>query len=358
MEKGGVDLGNASLSDRFARFARQECAGSCDLYEHLAQRIAADDELLRIASHARPGQPVPNLLFGAVQYLLLAGADHELRRYYDGLVEEPGDIRQSFPPFKDFCLKYADDIVPLLKTKIVQTNEVRRCAYLYPSFCLIYENIRKPLALIEIGTSAGLQLLWDQYGYSYGSGDVYGNPAGAVRIAAAIIGGGDTAPPLLPYSPPVTVRIGVDLHINRLSDPEDHRWLRALIWPGHRDRVALFDDAARCLTGQPVKLIEGDGIELLPSLAAGIPDDAAICVFHTHVANQMPPEAKRRLEQQIREMGSRRDLFHLYNNMWDANLHLDEYIGGVERRTALAETEGHGRWFRWIDPGIKNMQRV
>ncbi|MBG9794839.1 hypothetical protein ABD76_21085 [Paenibacillus dendritiformis] len=76
-----------SLSHRFARFAQQECAGSCDLYEHLALHIAADDELLRIASHGRPGQPVPNLLFGAVQYLLLSGADHELRRYYDGLVE-------------------------------------------------------------------------------------------------------------------------------------------------------------------------------------------------------------------------------------------------------------------------------
>jgi hypothetical protein len=147
---------------------------------------------------------VPNLLFGTVHCLLLAGADHELRRYYDGLLEDPEDIRQSFPPFKDFCLKYADDIVPLLETKIVQTNEVRRCAYLYPSFCLIYEKIRKPLALIEIGTSAGLQLIWDQYGYTYGTGDVYGNPAGAVRIAASIIRGGDTSPPLLPHSPPVT----------------------------------------------------------------------------------------------------------------------------------------------------------
>lgn len=341
-------MDNVSLSDRFARFAHQECAGSCDLYEHLALRVAADDELLHIASHARPGQPVPNLLFGAVQYLLLTGADHELRRYYDGLVEEPGDIKQSFSPFKDFCRRHADAIVPLLESKIVQTNEVRRCAYLYPSFCLIYEKIRKPLALIEIGTSAGLQLIWDQYGYSYGSGDVYGNATGDVRIEADIIG--DTSPPLLPHSPPVTARIGVDLHLNRLSDPEDYRWLRALIWPGHRDRVALFDDAARCLAGQPLQLIEGDGIELLPSLAAGIPDDAAICVFHTHVANQIPSEAKRRLQRHIGEIGSRRDLFHLYNNMWDANLHLDEYIGGMERRATLAETDGHGRWFRWTYP--------
>lgn len=338
-----------SLSNRFVRFARQECKGSCDLYEHLALHIAADDELLRIASHARPGQPVPNLLFGAVQYLLLAGADHELRRYYDGLVEEPVDIGQSFPPFKDFCRRYADDIVPLLRTKIVQTNEISRCAYLYPSFCLIYEKIRKPLTLIEIGTSAGLQLIWDQYGYSSGARDVYGNPAAEVRIDAAILG--DASPPLLPQSPPVTARIGVDLHINRLSDPEDCRWLRALIWPGHRDRVARFDKAARTLAGQPLKLIEGDGIELLPHLAAGIPGESDICVFHTHVGNQMPPEAKRRLERYIGEIGSRRDLFHLYNNMWDENLHLDEYIGGMERKTVLAETDGHGRWFRWIDSG-------
>lgn len=95
----------------------------------------------------------------------------------------------------------------------------------------------------------------------------------------------------------------------------------------------------------------GDGIERLPRLTAAISDDAAICVFHTHVANQMPPEAKRCLERQIKEIGSNRDLFHLYNNMWDANLHLDEYIGGMERRATLAETDGHGRWFRWTYPG-------
>ena len=46
---------------------------------------------------------------------------------------------------------YREEIITLLQTKLVQTNEVRRCAYLYPSFSYIFNKVNKPLALIEMG---------------------------------------------------------------------------------------------------------------------------------------------------------------------------------------------------------------
>ncbi len=263
-------------------------------------------------------------------------------------------------------------MIHLLETRLVQTNEVRRCAYLYPAFCYIYGLAELPLALIEIGTSAGLQLLWDQYAYSYeGMPGRYGE--GESELLLSSEPRGDVIPFLLENSPPVASRTGVDLHVNDLSDPEDLLWMKALIWPEHRERMANFEKTADLMqinakdaenvnaknaetvdylkyaksTKYAVELVEGDGIRILDSLAADTPSRSALCIFHTHVANQFSEEDKELLLACIRRIGQERDVFHLYNNMRDAKLHLDYVVDGVASSLTLAETDGHGRWFRW-----------
>ncbi|MGO4109857.1 DUF2332 domain-containing protein [Paenibacillus sp. YAF4_2] len=333
------------LSDRFKLFAERECKDSSRLYEHLAHHIANEPWLLELAAHSKPGQPIPNLLFGAVHYLLLNGTEHELAQYYASIVKEPEESSGAFKWFRLFCKQYENEIIPILENKLVQTNEVRRCAYLYPSFCYIHSLTRKPLSLIEIGTSAGLQLLWDKYSYSYNSSPVYGNEHTSLIITSEIRG--DNQPFLFEKSPPVTSRVGIDLHVNNLNHAEDYLWLKALIWPEHKERIAYFQAAAKCLTRYQVELLEGNGVELLPHMISNISDDSTICIFHTHVANQIPLEEKIRLCEYIKALGKQRDVFHLYNNMWDTDLHLDYYFNGIEHKITLAETEGHGRWFRW-----------
>jgi hypothetical protein len=61
--------------------------------------------------------------------------------------------------------------------------------------------------------------------------------------------------------------------------------------------------------------------------------------------NQIPHEAKIKLSEHIQNLGEERDVFHLYNNMWDLDLHLDYYVDGIGHRETLAETDGQGRWF-------------
>ncbi|MBM6648746.1 DUF2332 domain-containing protein [Bacillus sp. RIT 809] len=330
----------------FRDFSVNECKGSSPLYEYLSIKISEDEEVLTLAFNAQPGQPIPNLLLGAVHYLLLKGKEHSLKKYYQSLVENADiNFENAFYQFKDFCRVYREEIISLLQTKLVQTNEVRRCAYLYPSFCYIFNKVNKPLALIEIGTSAGLQLFWDQYRYSYGTDEVYGNINSNVNLTSEIRG--ENVPHFLKHSPPVLERIGLDLHVNNLNDEEDYLWLRALIWPEHKARLELFDQAASLVKNESVRLIEGDGVELLPSIIEQISEDAVICIFHTHVANQIPKQVKHALEKQIKEIGAKRDVFHLYNNMWDRDLHIDYYINGNEYCETVGETEGHGRWFSW-----------
>ncbi|UJL47693.1 DUF2332 domain-containing protein [Virgibacillus sp. NKC19-16] len=330
---------------RFKSFAVNECRGSSNLYEILSERTAEDEGLLELCTNSQGGQPIPNLFFGAVHFLLLKGTSHHLKNFYGSITDTPENPNQCFPYLKDFCKKYSDEIITVMQRKLVQTNEVRRCSYLYPSFCFAYEKVQKPLALIEIGTSAGLQLLWDKYSYTYKTDDVYGNNDSIVQINGEVEGRG--FPLLRKNSPPVASRTGIDLHVSDLNDPDDFLWLKALIWPEHNDRRELFERAANYATRNHLNLIEGDGVALLPEIIKEIPKDSAIIVFHTHVANQFSNQDKLMLLEEIRNMGKERDTFHLYNNMWDGELHLDYYLDGNEHNFIVGETDSHGRWFTW-----------
>lgn len=342
-------LSKEVLSQSFNRFAVNECKDSSKLYEYFALEISRDDELLELCTNAREGQPIPNLLFGAVHFLLLKGKEHGLKEYYPSVVNNPKSFEVAFNSFKDFCFQFQDEIVALLKTKLVQTNEVRRCAYLYPIFSLIYEKTNKPLALIEIGTSAGLQLLWDKYSYSYGTDKVFGNKASALHITSDIVG--ENTPFMAATPPPVSNRMGLDLNIIDLNDKEEELWMKALIWPEHKERLQMFEQAAGCRKKNPVLLVEGNGIGLLSEYVNMMPSESTVCIFHTHVANQMPIEGKKLLLQTVKTIGKEQDVFHIYNNIQDKYLHLDSYVDGVENKETIAETDGHGRWFRWL---IKN----
>ncbi len=338
-------MNTSLLSERLINFAKLECSGSSALYEHLSYKISEDEDLLEICSHTQEGQPVPNLFLGAVHYLLLKGKGHPLRTYYPSITDDPEAPEEAFIHFKDFCLAHRNEILPILQNRMVQTNEVRRCAYLYPIFSYIYNKVQKPLSLIEIGSSAGLQLLWDKYQYSYGTDEVYGDLESPVHITSEIRSA--HKPTFRKESPPVASKIGLDLHISDLSDEDDYLWLKSLIWPEHQERLELFEKAAQRFNEEPAKLIEGDGVRLLPKIVETLPGDTPICIFHTHVANQIPETLKHELTATINTLGQTRDVFHLYNNMWDRELHLDYYLDGKEYTYTIGKTDGHGRWFEW-----------
>jgi hypothetical protein len=339
-------LDTALLSQRFKRFAVNECKGSSRLYEFLSTEISGDNELLELSSHCSPGQPIPNMLFASVHYLLLSGVNHKLKEFYPSVTNDPLPLEKSFPPFKNFCQEHRNEIIHLLRNKLVQTNEIRRCTYLYPSFCYIYNKVKKPLSLIEIGTSAGLQLLWDRYSYSYGTHSVYGDLSSSVHLTADLRNG--NVPVLLQNSPPVVSKIGIDLHVCNLSNKEDCLWLKSLVWSEHKERLKLLEKAAQLFTLNQVNLVEGDGVSLLLDVAKQVPKDSILCIFHTHVANQIPDDVKRKLMDNVRAIGAKRDVFHLYNNVSDIRkLHLDYFINRVEFNEVIGETDGHGRWFDW-----------
>ena len=277
------------LSQIFERSANEEFHNSSPLYEHLSLAIAKDPEMLSLAAHCRKGERAPNLFFAAVHLLFLKGTRHPLSLYYQGLSGSSLGTDDPYPTFRSFCLEYDEEIRSLISARLVQTNEVSRCACLVPAFVLVSRGAKgRPLHLVEIGASAGLNLLWDRYAYDYGEMRRCGDMNSPVQIKCAVKG--NSIPPLPERFPDVSARVGIDVNPLDVSDREHALWLRALVWPEHSERAELLRRALQVARQNQPTLIRGDGVESLPAVIEAVPKDSVLCnrsdvyADRTHIA--------------------------------------------------------------------------
>lgn len=338
----------ATLSKQFHTFAKKECKNSSPLYEHLAYQITNDEELLLIAKEATNGQPIPNLLFAAVHYLLLTYKDDDLAYFYPSFTTTPKPLNSVYPFFKKFVLSHVDEVKKILQERLVQTNEIRRCAYLYPLMTEIYQKHRMPLTFIEIGASAGLQLAMDQYNYFYNQTLLVNNSTTKLVLASENIG--DTLPPSISQPLIVAQRIGIDLNPMNVTEDKDVGWLQALIWPEHHERRKLLNQAIPILQQLDVTLVKGDAIERLTDISRHIDPQTMLVVYHTHVTNQIPVKLRHTLIDRLKDISLERPLYHCYNNLFDLQLHQDFlHEGKIKSIRTIDQPDGHGRWFKWAN---------
>lgn len=339
----------ATHADMLRSFAERICQGESPLYEHLCRLTADDADLLRIVQSAPASQPAPNLFLAVIHFLLLSGADHELVAFYATCTEHPGPPEESFAPFRDFCLRNEAAVSELMAHRRVQTNEVRRCSYLLPAFCHVARQAAgQPLALIEVGASAGLNLIWDRYAYGYGDSEL--SPAGAtVRITAELRG--ERGIPMPDRLPEVVHRVGLDLHVIDATDPTEALWLRSLVWPDQLPRHQLLASAIETLRSDPPDLVQGDALDLLPSLIQHAPDCGALCVFHCHTLNQFSDRQRDRFHALLAEASTHRPLVQL-SAEWirtpTPELTATRWQAGHGVTQHLAHVDQHGRWIEWL----------
>jgi len=344
----------SELAFAFTRFAADRCGSYAPLYAHLASRIAGDRELLAIAAHASPGQSQPDLMLAAVHYLLARQLGFPLARYYPTLTSDPVPPGAAFPEFRSFCLAHRDELAALTGSRLVQTNEVRRCSYLLPAVTLAARLAAPaPLALIEAGASAGLNLGLDGYAYDYdyGTGTIAGDPRSQLTLQCELRGG--TPPPLTRPAPDIAWRAGIDLNPLDPLDPDDAAWLRALVWADHPGRARLLDRAFRAAAARPPAPVHaGDATALLPALVASAPADTAICVMHTAFLAHLAPPDRARFEHQIAALSAGRPVYWIsaetHADRAEPRLRLATCVNGtVASQQALAQYQSHGAWLEW-----------
>ena len=259
-------------------------------------------------------------------------------------------MRRTRPPseahhaFRDFVLSNADRLIPLLETRITQTNEVGRCSFLLPSFIFVYRLAGvRPLALIDVGCSAGLHLRWDRYHYDYGVAQA-GVSHALVRITCELRG--MVMPPLAPQWPECSFRLGIDLNPVDLADPIARRWFDALIWPEHTGRRRLAAAAVDELLREPPVIVKGDAVDVLDVQLEQVPLDATLIVYNVAALYQCGPDTEAAIAKILTASSSRRPIHWLHCENEEVRLRAIDR--GRMTQTKLANMDGHGRWLEWL----------
>lgn len=270
----------ARLRRLFRIFGETQCRGRSEVYAALSEAVATDDQLLELTSVAPPDQRRPSLLFAAVNRQLAADPEVELRDYYP--IHGGGrPVDQRLPPlFADFCRRHEPTLREMLATRSTQTNEIRRCFALRLGLSQLGRHWPGPIHLVEIGASAGLNLIFDRYAYHLDGSPLPGAEGSSVIISTARRG---TGPGELWADDSVDVRrrIGLDQQPVNLENPDSRRWLEAFIWPERTDDLRTLRNAVKAFreTDADVRLVRGDAAADTTAVIAELPGDEPVAVF-------------------------------------------------------------------------------
>lgn len=320
------------------------------LYARFGEGIRDDEDLKALAARAKPGQPHGNMILGAVHFLLLRGAEHPLRNHYLDLGGKAPEGEDPFPLLQDFIRGHRDAVTHLIETRVTNTNEVGRSTVLHAGFRAIAKENDLPLHLIEIGPSAGLNMIWDRYGVCYSRN---GEIVAALRPDAPLVIDcelrGEKTPPF-DVTPDIQGRVGLELNPVDLSNDDDRDWLRALMWPDQVPRMRRLERAIALFATEKPPIRAGNALDLLPEALAEIPKDCTPCVYHTIAVYQFSTAMKQTLEDILTIAGLRRPIWRLAFELAgkECTVSRIRYADGVREEKLLANAHPHGTWIEWL----------
>jgi hypothetical protein len=311
------------IAARFRRFAEVEAHGSSPLYEAFALGVAADASALEFLAALPDAKRQPNLLFAALRHVCGTAPD--------------------WPTFRALLHGHSEQIRATMLERRTQTNEPGRCATLLP----VLARLPQPLALLEVGASAGLCLLPDRYGYDYGAKRLAPPSVDAPVFACSV----DAETPVPHQHPEVAWRLGLDLHPLNVTDVEHCAWLETLVWPEHVTRLQRLRAALTVARREKPRVMLGDLLRDLASLARQAPATATLVVYHSAVlAYVSDVELREEFASVVRRTGA----------VWVSNEAPGVFRSTAARRgprggfllsvngTPQAWTGPHGNWMEWI----------
>lgn len=318
-----------AVAERYGRFARDEAPGRSAVYAGWAAGVARDPSVQRVIERIPAERRQPPLVFAVTRML--------------------GAPLGDYAGWREFVLAHADEVVAEAGRRRVQTNEPLRLAALLP----VLSEIDGPLALLELGASAGLCLYPDRCSYRFR------DPAG--RLVATLDPETGPSPVVLESEvrgalprlrmPQVVWRAGVDLDPLDAGDPRDRAWLRGLVWPGEEGREQRIAPALDIVAADPPRLVRGDAREQVAELAASAPSDATLVITTPGVLPYLSRSAREELIGAIHSLPGR------WITIDPPGLH-DAWIPPVDRATwpgFVVALDGHvraaadplGRWWEW-----------
>ncbi|MGH3692238.1 MAG: DUF2332 domain-containing protein [Microbacterium sp.] len=318
-----------AVQERYARFARDEAPGRSALYAQWADGVAADEEVRSILLRIPETHRQPPLVFAVTRML--------------------GAELSGYPQWRAFVLQNAEEVVAECAKRGLQTNEPLRLAALLP----VLSEIEGPIALLEVGASAGLCLYPDRYSYRFTDEN------GGVRLALDPAGGPSTVvlesrvtgrlPPL--RMPDVVWRAGIDLAPLDAADERDRRWLRGLVWPGESGREERIVAALDIAAADPPHLVVGDALACIDAVAALAPKEATLVVTTPGVLVHVPRAERNELVARISRLDARWITIDPPGvlDVWEPAVDTGAWSGFVVTidGRVRAAADPLGRWWEW-----------
>lgn len=267
----------STTAERYHRFAR-EARERSPSYAAWARAIADNDECLALIDTLPVADRQPVLVLTAARF--------------SGL-PRGGDI----VPWLE---AEWDAVAAIARERATQTNDPRRTSALLAAL----QGIEGPIALLEVGASAGLGLLVDRYSHVYIDADGCPHRVDPADGRSPLelecrLGPGVPVPTAMPD---IVWRLGLERKPVRLDDAEDERWLRTLIWPEERERAAQLDRAIAVAREHPVRVVAGDAVEGLASACAQAPAGATLVVASPAVLVYLSPADRARFASAVGEL--------------------------------------------------------
>jgi hypothetical protein len=318
------------------------------LYARLLER-AAQDVLERgplwsvLSAHLAPGRgnAVALRLMAAVHRLVLTGAAPALAAFYPS-AGGGGDVGSAWPAFRALVAERADLVTRLVERRC-QTNEVGRAAALAHGFLELAATHTRPLRLLEVGASAGLNLRWDRFRYA-GGGVAWGD----VNSPVDLTGLWHDPPRQMPSAVAIAERSGCDLAPLDPLDPEAVLALRSSVWADQTTRLLRLEGSLAVAASEPATVepasAEAWVAERLERPAPG----TVTVVYHSVVAEYLPAPVFAAFERTLHAAGARACVetplawlrLEPSTSVRHHALTLTEWPGGRERRLALCGAHG------------------
>jgi len=329
----GIQLREMNTADWYRWFATAEARGSSPCLEEWALDIADDHSLLTLIDQLPESKRQPNLVLAAARFAGIEPTPFD--HFHDQFVFE-------WPRIREIVLE-----------RRTQTNEPGRCAVLLP----ILAALPQPLALLEVGASAGLCLYPDRFSYQFG-GEPRIEPSrgpGAVVLQCGTSG----TVPLPDQLPKVVWRAGIDLNPLDVNDADEMRWLETLVWPEQADRLARLRGAIEVVRQEPPRLIEGNLLTVLVETASSAPDAATLVVFHSAVLNYLTAQHRATFAQMVSGLpghwisneGVGVVPFPNHDLPEPADPTRSNFVVALDG-VPMAYSGPHGQWLEWFGPAV------